>query len=208
MDDENICPTCLDEPQYPCKLPCKHIFCYMCIKRVAETNKPCPKCQAIIPGFILEKYKTSEKSVSLTTEKWVYSGRVNGWWYYSLEDNKIIEDCWNMYQKYGKPSSVNLPILGRDYKIDFRNMTQTGESATRKIKRVKDEDNIHIKGVIGMQIVKDEDLPKLPDPEWKDPEQYNFDPEAWEDEYLNETDEEHNIFSLLSEDEEDISDEE
>jgi E3 ubiquitin-protein ligase RNF146 len=194
MDDEEICVVCIDKPVNPFTLPCKHVFCYMCIKRVAADLKPCPSCNAIIPEFVLEKAKVSNEIIKLEeiSSKWLYSGRNSGWWYYSKEYDEIIEEAWNKCKnpEVGTKSYVNINILGRNYKIDFYSMKQiatTGE--IRNIKRVEilgEEENIIVKGITGVQIVKKENLPNLPSPSWRNPDEYLFNPTAWNSEDENE----------------------
>lgn len=41
-DDEDVCPICLMDPIHPVRLPCSHIFCFLCLKvrsYVIATNK-------------------------------------------------------------------------------------------------------------------------------------------------------------------------
>jgi E3 ubiquitin-protein ligase RNF146 len=190
-DDEDICVICIDKPVNPFTLPCKHFFCYMCIKRVTSDLKPCPSCNAIIPEFVLEKAKVSNEIIKLEeiSSKWLYSGRNSGWWYYSKEYDEIIEESWNKYKNLAEPgvtkSYVNINILGRNYKIDFYSMTQIANSGEiRSIKRIdqSEEENIIVKGITGLQIVKNEHLPTLPPPIWRNPDEYLFNPNAWNSE--------------------------
>ena len=128
LPKEKICPICLEEPNNPFVLPCKHEFCYLCIKRVAEQGNSCPYCKAIIPDYVLEKAKVSEDELDLKNNSghWLYSGRNNGWWHYSLEHDKIIEDIWNVHKNLESDAKIDVTIniLGRNYKIDFEKMTQ------------------------------------------------------------------------------------
>ena len=32
----------------PCKLPCKHVFCYECLESVIDSNPRCPMCRTPI----------------------------------------------------------------------------------------------------------------------------------------------------------------
>jgi len=43
------CPVCLQTCSYPVKLPCSHVFCFLCIKGVAGRNRRCALCRADIP---------------------------------------------------------------------------------------------------------------------------------------------------------------
>ena len=184
------CVICLGKMVNSFTLPCDHTFCYMCLKRVAEDRKPCPLCNALIPNFVLEKVKVSEESINLkdVVGKWMYSGRNNGWWYYSPEHDEIIEEVWNMAKKYRPDSlgsiSLNINILGRLYLIDFDKMTQSADSGViRNIKRVEkfDEGDDDVKGISGIQVVKNDSIPTMPDPVWPDPDQYVFNSGAWDE---------------------------
>jgi len=43
------CPVCLQPCVFPVKLPCSHIFCFLCLKGVAGRNRRCALCRADIP---------------------------------------------------------------------------------------------------------------------------------------------------------------
>ena len=188
--EEEPCPICWEVPTIPFSIPCKHVFCYLCIKRVAEDRKPCPICNSIIPDFVLEKAKISDEVIDLkeVSCKWMYSGRNYGWWYYSQENDSVIEDVWKIYQTFGQPESFTINVLGRNYKIDLREMTQecTSTGVTRNIKRLELQTNnsqgeILIKGISGIQVVKKNELPEMPKAEWGNPKEYTFQPAVWED---------------------------
>ena len=186
--EDKVCPICLEKPTNPFVIPCKHEFCYLCLKRASGQNNSCPYCKAIIPDYVLEKAKISEDVLDFkeNSGNWLYSGRNNGWWHYSLEHDKIIEDAWQVYKSVCSDADVDVTIniLGRNYKINYKNMTQTSDNGVmRHIKRIdKVEEYDTIKGISGLQIVKKEDLPEMPKAEWPSPDQYNFNPDVWEDE--------------------------
>jgi len=43
------CPVCLQPCVFPVKLPCSHVFCFLCLKGVAGRNRRCALCRAEIP---------------------------------------------------------------------------------------------------------------------------------------------------------------
>ncbi|KAF2359788.1 WWE domain [Trinorchestia longiramus] len=48
-DEDDLCSVCLEYMIHPVKLPCSHIFCFLCIKGVALTNGHiCPLCRGVI----------------------------------------------------------------------------------------------------------------------------------------------------------------
>lgn len=48
------CPICLEALCYPAKLPCEHVFCYLCIKGFLNTqNSRCALCRSEVPSNYL-----------------------------------------------------------------------------------------------------------------------------------------------------------
>ena len=45
---------CLQQCIHPAQLPCSHIFCFLCVKGVANQSKLCPVCRQEIPPDFLE----------------------------------------------------------------------------------------------------------------------------------------------------------
>jgi len=73
-DDDDFCSVCYETIQYPIKLPCDHIFCFLCIKGAHASNRLCPMCRTRIPNsFILNPELRAdavlEKSKTTTIEK-------------------------------------------------------------------------------------------------------------------------------------------
>ena len=61
VQEENFdkdCPICLTIMAEPCKLPCGHRFCIMCIDKVFMDNAMCPICR-----------KKEQKAVNLAIDK-------------------------------------------------------------------------------------------------------------------------------------------
>ncbi|KAG8232540.1 hypothetical protein J437_LFUL012890, partial [Ladona fulva] len=61
-DDGGIpeCAVCLQTCVHPCRLPCGHIFCFLCIKGTVATTHPglvrrCALCRREIPSDFLDK---------------------------------------------------------------------------------------------------------------------------------------------------------
>ena len=50
----STCSICLQQFTYPVELPCKHIFCFLCIKGFAlnQTSARCALCRQDICLFI------------------------------------------------------------------------------------------------------------------------------------------------------------
>lgn len=75
------CAVCLQPCVHPAELPCHHVFCYLCVKGVANQSKRCPMCRHEIPQDFLERPRLVEldelvKNVETTEEyRWFYEGR-------------------------------------------------------------------------------------------------------------------------------------
>ncbi|XP_047740156.1 E3 ubiquitin-protein ligase rnf146 isoform X2 [Hyalella azteca] len=55
-EEPDLCPVCLEDMIHPVKLPCSHVFCFLCIKGVSLTNgNLCPLCRGKIDSdFFIE----------------------------------------------------------------------------------------------------------------------------------------------------------
>ena len=75
------CAVCLQTCVHPVKLPCSHIFCYLCVKGVAFQSKRCAMCRQEIPSdFLIHPQLIDrtqlEKENSLDDGyQWFYEGR-------------------------------------------------------------------------------------------------------------------------------------
>jgi hypothetical protein len=165
LNDSRKCSICRNEKNLPVTLPCGDSFCFLCIKRVAESDfssAKCPVCYSPVPSYIRETVKVPEGSIDVDQSrgKWMYSGRTSGWWFYSKEHSDEIERGWNDYHSRGV-NLFRISILGRDYTIDFQRMTQNSQCGgiTRDIKRLEDLDSGTVpKGIAGVRIVKKEEI--------------------------------------------------
>ena len=152
--EDDVCAICLDVLKLKYSVPCKHSFCYLCIKRYTALKPVCPLCRARIPLSIIEE-ASAEEGVTLEELKgeWMYSGRNGGWWYYDSELDEIIE------KKYREdPTSIfEMEIMGATYTIDLGSMKQTAPNHfIRSIKRSADQsDSDIVKGIAGLRITGD-----------------------------------------------------
>lgn len=141
------CCICLEEANIPIKLPCKHIFCFLCIKGEAENydRAKCPLCRA---GFDLDYLKKPELVDDLKSNSvWKYSGRNFGWWDYDEKTNLILEE---EYKKDPK-SRIEIYISGAEYIIDFEQMVQIRKNLDR-IRNIKRDETYISKGIAGIRI--------------------------------------------------------
>lgn len=199
------CAVCLEKPEPPYSLPCNHIFCYLCLKQAAETGgMQCPLCRAVIPDFVLEEAKISDEVFVLEDKagNWMYSGRTDGWWFYAPETDDVLEASWGAYQN-GGASSINVDILGRTYVINFENMEQSCASngTTRNIKRAVDiNEGELVKGLAGLRVMPQEEMPEMPEPEYSNPNTYTFNTTAWLLSGVDTDDEDHSLSSDIDSD--------
>lgn len=148
------CPICLQTCIHPARLPCGHIFCFLCVKGVAYKNRRCAMCRREIPVRFLEHPQlvngVEDLFKSTPTDdgyQWYYEGR-NGWWQY---DERTTQDIEEAYKKGEK--SCTILVAGYVYAVDFDAMLQQRQNDMSRRRRVKrDLDSIPKKGVAGLRI--------------------------------------------------------
>lgn len=137
------------------KLPCSHIFCYLCVKGVANRTKTCALCRSEIPPDYVNKPTLVRKEDILNDSaledgtQWFYSGNNTGWWRYDPRTNGDIEEKY----KTGV-DKFDILIAGFIYVIDLEQMVQyrkTDSSRRRTIKRDQIS-NVSTKGVAGLKL--------------------------------------------------------
>lgn len=75
------CAVCLQNCIHPVKLPCSHIFCYLCVKGVAFQSRRCAMCRQEIPtDFLLHPQLVDRAQLEKETPledgyQWFYEGR-------------------------------------------------------------------------------------------------------------------------------------
>ena len=75
------CAVCLQTCIHPVKLPCSHIFCYLCVKGVAFQSKRCAMCRQEIPTDflihpqLLDRTQLEKESTLEDGYQWFYEGR-------------------------------------------------------------------------------------------------------------------------------------
>lgn len=89
------CAVCLQTCIHPVKLPCSHIFCYLCVKGVAFQSKRCAMCRQEIPADfllhpqLLDRTQLEKESTLEDGYQWFYEGR-NGNYNFSLIKNCFV----------------------------------------------------------------------------------------------------------------------
>lgn len=149
------CPVCFDKPLYPLKLPCDHIYCFLCAKGLCESNLSgggglCGMCRRPFSREIFKQSKHHGSSSSKTIGNpqdicWFYEGKC-GWWKFDERNGEDIEQSFNTgVEKF------QLLLCGKLYVIDFKNMIQyrvDGSGRVRCIKR--DSASSSSKGIAGL----------------------------------------------------------
>ncbi|XP_063401610.1 E3 ubiquitin-protein ligase RNF146-like [Mytilus trossulus] len=147
------CSVCLQPSIYPVQLPCRHIFCFLCVKGVANRSKKCALCRQEIPADffakpVLVRTEDLDKTIKFDDEyQWFYEGR-NGWWKYDDRTSQEIESRHKTGEKL-----FELLIAGFLYIIDLENMIQYRRNDRSRKRRMK-RDLISIpdvKGVAGLK---------------------------------------------------------
>uniref|UniRef100_A0A224YXW7 E3 ubiquitin-protein ligase n=1 Tax=Rhipicephalus zambeziensis TaxID=60191 RepID=A0A224YXW7_9ACAR len=147
------CAICLQKCIHPARLPCGHIFCFLCVKGIANQSKRCAMCRQEIPADFTEKPELipdSESEPESPTEesyRWFYEGR-NGWWQYDERTSAELEAA----------AAKQLPrcevlIAGFLYIVDFEHMVQVRRNDFSRRRRVKrDLASVPKKGIAGIRL--------------------------------------------------------
>ncbi|XP_078505012.1 E3 ubiquitin-protein ligase RNF146 [Lissotriton helveticus] len=157
------CAICLQSCVHPVSLPCKHVFCYLCVKGASWLGKRCALCRQEIPEDFLDKptllspEELKAASRGNGEQAWYYEGR-NGWWQYDERTSRELEDAFTKGKK-----NTEMLIAGFLYVADLENMVQfrrNEHGRRRKIKR--DIIDIPKKGVAGLRLDCDSASLNLP----------------------------------------------
>nr|XP_046230000.1 E3 ubiquitin-protein ligase rnf146-like [Scatophagus argus] len=169
------CAICLQSCIHPVRLPCCHVFCFLCVKGASWHSKRCALCRQEIPDDFLERpvllspeeLKAAAAGVRRSIGAgggshgdfaWYYEGR-NGWWQYDERTSRELEEAFLKGRK-----STEMLIAGFLYVADLENMVQyrrNEHGRRRKIKR--DVVDIPKKGVAGLRLDPEPDpIPALP----------------------------------------------
>ncbi|XP_013146807.1 PREDICTED: E3 ubiquitin-protein ligase rnf146 isoform X2 [Papilio polytes] len=149
---EQYCAVCLQMYDHPTKLPCGHIFCFLCTKGIALQNKTCAMCRSVIPNDYLNKpvllsYNKNIEENRNQDYQWYYEGG-NGWWKYDKRSNSYLEELYNKGEKEG-----SLLLAGYLYRIDFdKNIQVRVSDPTKKRKIRRDTPFLPAKGIAGIDL--------------------------------------------------------
>ncbi|KAK8383530.1 hypothetical protein O3P69_015766 [Scylla paramamosain] len=152
-EEELECAVCLQKCVHPVRLPCTHIFCFLCVKGVANQSKRCAMCRQEIPADFLD-HPTLLSSIEAEKEEvlpggyqWFYEGR-NGWWQYDERTSHELEAAYGSGQR-----ACEVLVAGFLYIIDFDRMVQLRRNDPSRRRRIKrDLSSIPKKGVAGIKL--------------------------------------------------------
>ncbi|CAG4950188.1 unnamed protein product [Colias eurytheme] len=146
------CAVCMQKYNHPAKLPCDHIFCFLCVKGVMRRNHNCPMCRTPIPLDYLDNpvfiNEIENEVVEFENDKywWYYEGR-DGWWSYDERSNDDLESDFNA----GK-AECKLLVAGAIYCVDFNSMIQFQLNDPGRRRKVKRDTIKHpSKGIAGIR---------------------------------------------------------
>uniref|UniRef100_A0A1B6EDU8 E3 ubiquitin-protein ligase n=1 Tax=Clastoptera arizonana TaxID=38151 RepID=A0A1B6EDU8_9HEMI len=147
------CAVCLQVCVHPAKLPCGHIFCFLCLKGIANQSKKCAMCRQEIPSDYLDKPDLVTIPGEVAREEtfedgyqWFYEGR-NGWWQYDERTSRELESGFKAGHK-----TCELLIAGFLYIADFELMVQFRRYEPARRRRMKrDLATIPKKGIAGIR---------------------------------------------------------
>ncbi|XP_050072534.1 E3 ubiquitin-protein ligase RNF146-like [Anopheles maculipalpis] len=152
------CPVCLQTCVHPVRLPCGHIFCFLCVKGVAFKNLRCAMCRCEIPLTYLdhpqlvngveEIVRAATATVSDGNEyRWYYEGG-HGWWQYDERTSQELEEAYLRGDK-----SCKILVAGFVYIVSFEHKCQIRQNDYSRIRRIKrDLVSIPKKGVAGLRL--------------------------------------------------------
>lgn len=72
------CPVCLGTAVFPTRIPCGHIFCFLCVKGAARQRNKCPLCRQEIPIDFDKNPAVLEREEIESFEdgfQWFYEGK-------------------------------------------------------------------------------------------------------------------------------------
>lgn len=152
--DNLECAVCLQPCIHPAQLPCGHIFCFLCVKGIANQSKRCAMCRQEIPRDFIEHPKLLHGPEPVEGfdggYQWFYEGR-NGWWQYDERTSRELEACYKAGSR-----TCELLIAGFLYDANLETMLQmrrNDHSRRRRIKR--DFASAPKKGVAGLRTESD-----------------------------------------------------
>lgn len=147
------CAICLQTCVHPARLPCGHIFCFLCLKGIAHQSKRCAMCRQEIPADYLEHPDLVPSTSTATAQQsleggyqWFYEGH-NGWWQYDERTSRELEAAYKAGDR-----TCELLIAGFLYIADFEAMVQMRRHEPARRRHIKrDLATVPKKGIAGIK---------------------------------------------------------
>ncbi|XP_056437402.1 E3 ubiquitin-protein ligase rnf146-like [Gadus chalcogrammus] len=150
------CAICLQSCVHPVCLPCRHVFCFLCMKGASWQSKRCALCRQEVPEDFLERPKLlSPEALRAAAgggadggdHAWYYGGS-GGWWQYDERTSRELEDA-----SAKGLTSAEMLIAGTLYVADLENMVQYRRNQPARRRRMKrDAAGVPKKGVAGLRL--------------------------------------------------------
>ena len=161
--DSLECAVCLQACIHPAQLPCGHIFCFLCVKGIANQSKRCALCRQEIPRDFIDQPKLLQclDSAERFDEgyQWFYEGR-NGWWQYDERTSRELETRYKSGER-----TCELLIAGFLYDANLDTMLQMRRNDNTRRRRIKrDFANAPRKGVAGLRTEFEQSHPYIENP--------------------------------------------
>ncbi|CAL8313705.1 unnamed protein product [Boreogadus saida] len=149
------CAICLQSCVHPVCLPCRHVFCFLCMKGASWQSKRCALCRQAVPEDFLERPKLlspealrAAAAAGGADHAWYYGGSGGGWWQYDERTSRELEDA-----SAKGLTSAEMLIAGTLYVADLENMVQYRRNQPARRRRMKrDAAGVAKKGVAGLRI--------------------------------------------------------
>jgi len=185
------CAVCIQPSNHPVRLPCNHIFCFLCVKGVTIRSQKCPMCRQAIPQSYLEhpdlvndpndqcskqqcqtKDRLSNEEASTSTSADLTSDpqdddEENCKWFYQGRngwweyDERTAQDLESHHKKGDK--SCELLIAGFLYSIDLENMLQCRRNEPHRRRQIKRDKATNVTDKKGIAGIRKEQVEDVSD---------------------------------------------
>ncbi|KAL7034232.1 hypothetical protein ACKWTF_007904 [Chironomus riparius] len=155
---ENECPICLQKLLYPVKLPCNHIFCFLCIKGIRKSPDAVKSCAMCRKPFNIEEIEQNVGIEKTSIDKqfnWFYQSKGStSFWAFDERTNEELELAYS-----DEKDHLIISIAGFVYCIDFLRLIQYPVNHPERIRKIKrcdelNQESLTIKGIAGVRLTE------------------------------------------------------